>query len=97
MNAEVYFAANSKDQARIAFTMCKNFVLSLDPKQQILRPMRDTIEFRKTLSMLRVLAADDTKLDGFNASMFLLDEYHAAKDSRLKDVLQSSQGMRVRS
>ena len=94
MNAEVYFAANSKDQARIAFTMCKNFVLSLDPKQQILRPMRDTIEYRKTLSILRVLAADDTKLDGFNASMFLIDEYHAAKDSRLKDVLQSSQGMR---
>lgn len=94
MNAEVYFAANSKDQARIAFTMCKNFVLSLDSKQQILRPMRDTIEYRKTLSILRVLAADDTKLDGFNASMFLIDEYHAAKDSRLKDVLQSSQGMR---
>ena len=94
MNAEVYLAANSKDQARIAFTMCKNFALTLDPKEQMLRPMRDTIEFKRMLSILRVLASDDTKLDGFNASMFLLDEYHAAKDTRLKDVLQSSQGMR---
>lgn len=94
MNAEVYLAANSKDQARIAFTMCKNFALTLDPKEQMLRPMRDAIEFKRMLSILRVLASDDTKLDGFNASMFLLDEYHAAKDTRLKDVLQSSQGMR---
>ncbi|MEG1546801.1 MAG: terminase large subunit, partial [Bacteroides sp.] len=43
---------------------------------------------------LKVVAADSTKLDGPNPSMFLLDEYHAAKDTRLKDVLQSGQGMR---
>ena len=94
MDAEVYLAANSKDQAKIAFKMCSNFVRSLDPDHEYLKPQRDRILFDETLSMLRVLAADDSKLDGFNASMFLLDEYHAAKNSRLKDVLQSSQGMR---
>lgn len=46
------------------------------------------------LSLLQVFAADDSKLDGFNASMYLIDEYHAAKNTGLKDVLQSSQGMR---
>lgn len=93
-NAEVYLAANSKDQAKISFTMCSNFSKGLDPKQRWLVPYRDRILFDRKLSMLRVLAADDSKLDGFNASMYLLDEYHAAKSTKLKDVLQSSQGMR---
>lgn len=93
-NAEVYLAANSKDQAKIAFNMCSNFTRGFDPKHRYLIPFRDRINFSKTSSMLRVLAADDSKLDGFNASMYLLDEYHAAKNTRIKDVLQSSQGMR---
>lgn len=93
-NAEVYLAANSKDQAKVSFTMCKNFVQGLDPKHKYLESYRDRINFDKTLSFLRVLAADSSKLDGPNPAMFLLDEYHAAKNSSLKDVLQSGQGMR---
>ncbi|MDR1582075.1 MAG: terminase large subunit [Prevotellaceae bacterium] len=93
-NAEVYLAANSKDQAKISFSMCSNFAKGLDPNHKYLVPFRDRINFDKELSFLRVLAADDSKLDGFNASMYLIDEYHAAKTSRIKDVLQSSQGMR---
>ena len=94
MNAEVYLAANSKDQAKISFKMCSLFTKGIDRKQKYLVPFRDNITYNRTLSLLRVLAADDSKLDGFNASMYLLDEYHAAKNSKLKDVLQSSQGMR---
>ena len=93
-NAEVYLAANSKKQARIAFNMCSNFARGLDPTKKYLNTYRETIKFDSTLSWLDVLAADDSKLDGFNASMYLLDEYHAAKNNRLKDVLQSSQAMR---
>lgn len=93
-NAEVYLAANSKEQAKTAFRMCSNFTKGVDPKSSLLSPYRDTINFDATYSFLKVLAADDTKLDGFNASMYLLDEYHAAKNNRLKNVLQSSQAMR---
>lgn len=92
--AEVYLAANSKDQAKVSFKMCRNFVSGLDPKHKYLESFRDQITFDKTLSFLKVLAADSSKLDGPNPSMFLLDEYHAAKNSGLKDVLQSGQGMR---
>ena len=92
--AEVYLAANSREQAKIAYTMCKNFAKTIDRKEQLLRIYRDSITFEKTLSILKVVAADATKLDGPNPSMFLLDEYHAAKDTSLKDVLQSGQGMR---
>lgn len=94
MDAEVDLAANSKEQAKIAFRMCSNFVKGIDPKGKDLVCFRDKVTFDKMLSVLKVLAADDSKLDGFNASMYLLDEYHAAKNGRLKDVLQSSQGMR---
>ena len=92
--AEVYLAANSRDQAKIAYTMCKNFAKTIDPKEQLLKIYRDNITFDATLSMLKVLAADSSKLDGPNPSMFLLDEFHAAKDNSLKNVLESGQGMR---
>lgn len=74
--------------------MCKNFVKGLDPKSKYLRAYRADIIFDKTKSKLKVLAADDTKLDGFNASFGLLDEYHAAKTSKVRDVIKSSMGMR---
>ena len=94
MNAEVYMAANSKDQAKVSFNMASNFSKMLDPGKEFLNPYRDTIKYERTLSFLKVLAADSSKLDGPNASMYLIDEYHAAKNSGVKDVLQSSQGMR---
>lgn len=94
INAEVDLAANSKDQARIAFAMCKNFCKVLNPTSSLLKPFKNNITFDRTLSNLNVFAADDSKLDGYNASLYLLDEFHAAKDGRLRDVLQSSQGMR---
>ena len=93
--AEVYLAANSKDQVKkSAWPLTSNFSKGLDPKSKDLIVQRDTVKFDRRKSFMNVLAADDSKLDGFNASTYLLDEYHAAKNTRLKDVLQSSQGMR---
>lgn len=93
-NAEVLLAANSKEQAKIAFEMTGMFSKKLDPLQKTLINYRNEIKFRATNSILRVLAADDTKLDGFNASFALIDEYHAAKTSKIRDVIKSSMGMR---
>lgn len=92
--AEVYLAANSRDQAKIAYKYTQAFADNLDRKHQLLQTYRDNITFNKTHSTLKVLAADASKLDGPNPSMFLLDEFHAARDTSLKDVLQSGQGMR---
>lgn len=93
--AEVYFAANSKDQVKIsAWPLCSNFAKGLDPNGDYLTVYRDTIKFDKTKSWLKVLASDSTKLDGPNPSTFILDEYHAARDNSLKGVLESGQGMR---
>jgi len=92
--AEVLLAANSKEQARIAFDMCSNFVKGFDPKAKYLTAIKTDIKFNLTNSKLKVLAADDSKLDGFNASFGLLDEYHAAPNSKVRDVIKSSMGMR---
>lgn len=92
--AEVLLCANSKDQAKIGFEMCRNYASTIDPKGQILRAYRADIFFDATKSKLKVLASDDSKLDGFNCSFGLIDEYHAAKNSRVRDVIKSSMGMR---
>lgn len=94
MGAEVDFAANSKDQAKILFKLCKNFARSLDPRGKYLTVYRDKILFDHTLSEINVFASDDSKLDGYNASFFCLDEFHSAPDQALLDVLVSSQGAR---
>lgn len=92
--AEVDLAANSKEQAEIAFEFCSSFSKQLDPKGKYLKPYRDNVQFALNNSKLKVFAADDSKLDGFNASFGLIDEYHAAKNSKVRDVIKSSMGMR---
>ena len=93
--AEVDLAANSKDQAKIAFSFCSTFTKQLDPKAKYLKAYRDSIILDMNNSKLKVFAADDSKLDGFNASFGLIDEYHSAKNSKVRDVIKSSMGMRT--
>ena len=92
--AEVDLAANSKEQAKIAFSFCSAFTKQLDPKAKYLKAYRDSILLDMNNSRLRVFAADDSKLDGFNASFGLIDEYHSARNSKVRDVIKSSMGMR---
>ena len=93
--AEVDLAANSKDQAKIAFSFCSAFTRQLDPKCKYLKAYRDSILMDINNSKLKVFAADDSKLDGFNASFGLIDEYRSAKNSKVRDVIKSSMGMRL--
>lgn len=92
--AEVDLAANSKQQAHIAFDFCSNFARQLDPQGKFLKAYRDTVTMNVNSSKLRVFSSDDSKLDGFNASFALLDEYHSAPNSKVRDVIKSSMGMR---
>lgn len=92
--AEVDLAANSRQQASLAFEFCENFARQLDPRSKDLKLYRNGITLKANASKLNVFASDSTKLDGFNASFALIDEYHAAKNSKLYDVLKSSMGQR---
>lgn len=92
--AEVLLAANSKEQAKISYKFCSVYSKQLDPKQKVLKPYRDSITLNINNSLLKVLAADSTKLDGYNCSFGLIDEWHSAPDSSVRDVIKSSMGMR---
>lgn len=93
-NAQVILSATSARQAALCFTMAVNFIRPLDPDGILLRRYRDSIKFDLTRSQLEVVAADASKLDGKNASMFVCDELHEFPDGSVYNVLQSSVGMR---
>lgn len=94
MSAEIILAATSREQAKICFNLCSGFAKSIDPKGKYLTILKQGIEYRKTMSILKVISADASKQDGFNASFGIVDEYHAHKTSKLFDVIKSSQGFR---
>lgn len=94
-NAQVVFAANSAKQAGLCFTMTSNFLGGVDPKGKYFKRYRDKIKFEATKSEILVTAADASKLDGLNCSMYCVDELEEAPNGKIWDVLSSSQGMRT--
>lgn len=93
--AECDFIANSRTQANLGFNACKNLAESIDPRKMIYQRYRDTIKVPHTKSVIQVLCSDSMTLDGYNSSCTLIDEFHAAKDWELYNVMKSSQGMRL--
>ena len=95
--SEVEMVANSAKQAKICFDMSSNFLSSIDKKGKYFTRYRDKIKFDKTKSFLQILSSDASGNDGYNSYCFVLDECHEQRDSRLWDVMCSSQGMRENS
>lgn len=94
-NAQVVFAANSAKQAGLCFGMTSNFLGGVDPKGKYFKRYRDKIKFDITKSEILVTAADASKLDGLNCSMFCVDELEEAPNAKIWNVLETSQGMRT--
>lgn len=90
--SQIFFAANSREQAKILLDITSNFAKSLDPKGKLLTIYRDTIKLKN--NFIKVVSADTSKLDGYNLSFAVIDEVHEAKDSRMSDIISSSMGMR---
>ena len=94
-NANVILAANSAKQAGLCFSMASNFLGGIDPKNKYFKRYRDSIKFDMTKSQLHIVAADASKLDGLNSSMFVCDELHEAPNGKVFEVLETSTGMRT--
>lgn len=92
---EILLAANSKDQAKIDFKMVYNFSHGYDPKEKTIKRYRADVILRDKPGFIKCLAADSDKLDGYNCSLGIVDEYHSAPNSQVRDVIRSSQGMRI--
>lgn len=92
--AEVALLANSTKQASLLFDKMDGYIKSIDPDELIFKRYRHTIKVPATNSKVVVHSADPKTLDGYNCSTFILDEAHAAKDSKVYDLMKNSQGMR---
>lgn len=84
--------ANSGQQARILFDMVKNFAESMDPKSLIFQRYRDSIKMPSTKSVVKVLNSDAMTLDGEGFSLFIEDEFAAAKNWDIWNVCISGMG-----
>ena len=92
--AECILAASSREQAGICYELCTGFAKSVDRNGKYIHIVQKGIDYKKTMSKLKVISADASKQDGFNASFAVVDEYHAHRNSKLYDVIKSSMGFR---
>ena len=97
MGAEVYSAAADKDQAALVFNVAAQMIRN-DAELEVQCEIVDSqkrIVHRKSGSFYRAISAEAYSKHGFNASVVIYDELHAAPTRELWDVLSTSQGARV--
>lgn len=91
--AEGYCAATKKDQARIvwgdAAQLVKSSILRVGIESYA-RNLHDPV----TVSKLEPLGSDSDSTDGLNPNLIIQDEFHAQKDRRMIDVLETATGAR---
>ena len=94
--AEVYSAAADRDQAALVFNVAAQMVRNdkaLSARLKIIESQKRIVD-HKTGSFYRAISAEAYSKHGFNASLIVYDELHAAPNRELWDVLTTSQGAR---
>jgi phage terminase large subunit-like protein len=97
IGGEVYSAAADKEQAALVFHVAAQMIRN-DP---ILEAACEIVESQKRIvhpksgSFYRAISAEAYSKHGFNASVVIYDELHAAPNRELWDVLTTSQGARA--
>jgi len=94
--AEVYVGATKEEQAKLCFNQAKEFVQKSTVLQQFgFVNYQRSIDFKPLNSKMRPLGGDSKTQDGINASLSIIDEYHAHKDDSVKENLESSMASRI--
>ncbi len=97
IGAEVYSAAADKDQAALVFNVAAQMIRNdaeLLAQCEIIDSQKRIVH-RKSGSFYRAISAEAYSKHGFNASVVIYDELHAAPNRELWDVLSTSQGARL--
>lgn len=97
IGGEVYSAAADKDQAALVFNVAAQMIRN-DPELEATVEIIDSqkrIVHRSSGSFYRAISAEAYSKHGFNASVVIYDEIHAAQSRELWDVLSTSQGARA--
>lgn len=92
---QIYCTANSKEQAKIAFSMVVkqlDKVKSVSPSiNKRIRKVQNELTDNNSYSILRPLSKDTGSIDGFEPLVGILDEYHESKTTEMMEVLESGQ------
>lgn len=97
LGAEVYSAASDKDQAALVFNVAAQMVRNdpvLAAECQIIDSQKRMMH-RASGGLYRAISAEAYSKHGFNPSVVIYDELHAAQNRGLWDVLSTSQGARA--
>jgi phage terminase large subunit-like protein len=97
IGAEVYSAAADRDQASLVFNVAAEMVrndLELSAVCEIVDSQKRIVH-RNSGSVYRAISSEAYTKHGFNASMVIYDELHAAPNRDLWDVLTTSMGART--
>jgi phage terminase large subunit-like protein len=97
IGGEVYSAAADRDQAALVFNVAAQMIRN-DPELEACCEIIDSqkrILHRASGSIYRAISAEAYSKHGFNASVVIYDELHAAQNRDLWDVLSTSQGARA--
>src|SRR5678816_3208230 len=96
IGAEVYSCAADRDQAALVFNVAAQMVRNdpvLSKRLRVLDSQKRIVDYQ-TGSFYRAISAEAYSKHGFNASMGLYDELHAAPNRELWDVMTTSMGAR---
>lgn len=94
LGAEGYLIANTRQQANIGFDHLSKQCKSIDPRGKIFSRYRSQIRIPILDSYVQVLSSDTNSLDGYNPSVFIVDEYHATTTTENWSILRTGQGIR---
>lgn len=92
--AEIYCAANERDQARLLWDVAKNMIRREPELLSRCTIYQHSIVRDEIASFFKPISADAGTKDGFNGHGILIDELHKQKNSELVDVLVTSTGSR---
>lgn len=97
--AEVYFAATTRDQAKLGWRQAEQCVKHAKDAgfRKLFVPSADyraVISVKDEDAVIRALASDGDRLDGLNPYLAIVDELHAHPDGSVVDVLKSGMGAR---
>lgn len=97
-DAEVYWFATKKDQAKIGWDRQKEMVIQLRKDSNSFSKFCDTSKYRiytqKGTGFVAYLGADSDTEDGLSPYYGLCDEYHAHKTDGMVNVIESGMGSR---
>ena len=87
--AQVYTAANTKDQAKICWKGAEKTLRISKRLKKFVKITESTslIKYPKKYSYIKALSSDTKNLDGFAPHCGVIDEYHAHKDNQVFKLL----------